>query len=150
MQLQVGDKAPNFNTVDQNDAIQTLEQYQGKKVILYFYPKDNTPGCTTQSCNLRDNYDSLLKQGYVVLGASACTQAKHINFAKKYNLPFPLLVDTEMKILEAYGVWQEKNTFGKTYMGIVRTTFVIDEKGIIEEMIKKVNTKEHTEQILSK
>ena len=150
MKLQVGDKAPSFNTIDQNDAIQTLEQYQGKKIILYFYPKDNTPGCTTQSCNLRDNYDSLLKQGYVVLGASACTQAKHINFAKKFDLPFPLLVDTEMKILEAYGVWKEKNTFGKKYMGIVRTTFVIDEQGVIEEIIEKVNTKEHTEQILSK
>lgn len=150
MKLSIGDKAPNFETIDQNNTVQSLEMYKGKKIILYFYPKDNTPGCTTQSCNLRDNYDALLKQGYIVLGASACTQAKHINFATKFDLPFPLLVDTEMKILNEYGVWQEKNTFGKKYMGIVRTTFVIDENGVIEEIITKVDTKNHTQQILSK
>ena len=148
MSLAIGDKAPNFNVNDQNGQATTLEQFKGKKVVLYFYPKDDTPGCTAQACNLRDNYESLLSKGYVVLGVSADTEQKHQKFIEKYDLPFPLLADTEKEIIESYGIWQEKKTFGKTYMGIVRTTFVINEEGIVEEIIEKVKTADHTQQIL--
>ena len=148
MSLAIGDKAPNFNVNDQNGQATTLEQFKGKKVVLYFYPKDDTPGCTAQACNLRDNYESLLGKGYVVLGVSADTEQKHQKFIEKYDLPFPLLADTEKEIIESYGIWQEKKTFGKTYMGIVRTTFVINEEGIVEEIIEKVKTADHTQQIL--
>ncbi len=146
--LKVGDKAPEFKaTIETGEEI-SLSDYQGKKVVLYFYPKDNTPGCTLQACNLRDNYDTLLKEGYVVLGVSQDTEKKHQNFIKKFDLPFPLIADTDHVVHNLYGVWQEKKMYGRTYMGTVRTTFVIDEKGIIEEIIAKVKTKEHTEQIL--
>jgi peroxiredoxin Q/BCP len=150
MGLQTGDEAPEITAKDQNGNDVRLSDFKGKKVILYFYPKDDTPGCTAQACNLRDNYDSLLSQGFVVLGVSVDNEKSHQKFIKKYDLPFPLLADTDHTIVEAYGVWVEKSMYGKTYMGTARTTFVIDEKGIISEIIQKVDTKNHTDQILSK
>ena len=147
--LKIGDIAPEINSVDQNNEQITLEQFKGKKVVLYFYPKDMTPGCTVQSCNLRDNYKELLAQGYVVLGCSADSPARHVKFIEKYDLPFSLISDEEKKVVEDYGVWALKKFMGKEYMGINRTTFIIDEKGIIEDIIQKVNTKEHTSQIIS-
>ena len=146
--LKIGDTAPEINSVDQNNAQITLEQFKGKKVVLYFYPKDMTPGCTVQSCNLRDNYKELLVKGYVVLGCSADSPARHVKFIEKYDLPFSLISDEEKKVVEDYGVWALKKFMGKEYMGINRTTFIIDEKGIIEDIIQKVNTKEHTSQII--
>ncbi len=148
MSLKTGDKAPSLLGKDQNGEVLKLEDFKGKKVILYFYPKDNTPGCTAQACNLKDNYDALLKAGYIVLGVSGDTEKKHQNFIEKFDLPFPLIADTELELCNAYGVWQEKKNYGKVYMGIVRTTFVIDAEGVIEEVIEKVKTKEHTAQIL--
>ena len=147
--LKIGDNAPAINSVDQNGDAITLEQFKGKNVVLYFYPKDMTPGCTAQSCNLRDNYKALLDKGYVVLGCSADSPARHIKFIEKYDLPFSLISDEEKKVVEDYGVWGLKKFMGKEYMGISRTTFVIDEKGMIEDIIEKVNTKEHTSQILN-
>ena len=146
--LKIGDIAPEINSVDQNNEQITLEQFKGKKVVLYFYPKDMTPGCTVQSCNLRDNYKELLAKGYVVLGCSADSPARHVKFIEKYDLPFSLISDEEKKVVEDYGVWLLKKFMGKEYMGINRTTFIIDEKGIIEDIITKVNTKEHTKQII--
>jgi thioredoxin-dependent peroxiredoxin len=148
--LEVGNKAPLFTGKDQNGDTVKLSDYAGKKVILYFYPNDDTPGCTAQACNLRDNISALKKAGYVVLGVSANDEKSHQKFIKKYSLPFTLLADTDLSINNAYGVWQEKNTFGKTYMGTVRTTFIIDEKGIITDIIKKIDTENHTDQILKK
>lgn len=148
LNLKVGDKAPSFTTTDQYEQAITLGELKGKKVILYFYPQDNTPTCTVQACNFRDNFKTLTDKGYVVLGVSADSLKKHQNFAKKFDLPFSLLMDMDKTIIEKYGVWQQKKTFGKTYMGIVRTTFVIDENGIIEQIIDKVKSKIHTEQIL--
>ena len=150
MTLKVGDKAPSFKTVDQDNKEINSEDLKGKKIILYFYPKDNTPGCTAQGCNLRDNYEDLQKQGYVVLGVSGDSQKKHQNFAQKHEFPFSLLVDEELEIIKKYDVWKEKSMFGKKYMGIARTTFVIDENGVISEVIDKVDTKNHTEQIVKK
>ena len=150
MALQVGDAAPKFAAKDQDGKEVKLSDFEGKKVILYFYPKDDTPGCTAQACNLRDNYDAILNKGYVVLGVSVDTEKSHVKFIKKFDLPFPLLADTDHAIVEAYGVWVEKSMYGRTYMGTARTTFVIDEKGVIEEIIQKVDTKNHTDQILSK
>ena len=147
--MNIGDKAPNFEGKDQNGETIKLSDFQGKKVVLYFYPKDNTPGCTAQSCNLRDNYELLLENGYVVLGVSSDNEKSHQKFITKFELPFPLIADTEKEIHHLFGTWQEKNTFGKTYMGTVRTTFVIDENGVIADIIKKVNTKEHTAQIIT-
>jgi len=146
-QLKEGMKAPLFEGIDQNGKLVKLTDKSGKKVILYFYPKDNTPGCTAEACNLRDNYNSLLKKGFSVIGVSADSEKSHKGFAEKYSLPFPLIADTSKKILNDYGVWGEKKLYGKTYMGVLRTTFVIDEKGIIEKIIEKVNTADHTEQI---
>lgn len=146
--MNTGDKAPDFAAPDQDGKTIRLSDYKGKKVILYFYPKDDTPGCTAQACNLRDNYDTLLKAGYIVLGVSSDDEKSHRKFIDKYSLPFPLIADTDKAINEAYGVWAEKNNFGKTYMGTVRTTFVIDEEGKISEIIAKVDTKNHTEQII--
>ncbi len=146
--LKIGDIAPAINSVDQNNESITLEQFKGKKVVLYFYPKDMTPGCTVQSCNLRDNYKELLAKGYVVLGCSADSPARHVKFIEKYDLPFSLISDEEKKVVEDYGVWALKKFMGKEYMGINRTTFIIDEKGIIEDIIQKVNTKQHTSQII--
>jgi len=148
LHLKIGDKAPAINSVDQNGDAITLEEFKGKKVILYFYPKDMTPGCTVQSCNLRDNYKALLDKGYVVLGCSVDSPARHLKFIEKYDLPFSLISDEDKKVVEDYGVWGLKKFMGKEYMGISRTTFVIDEKGMIEDIIEKVNTKEHTTQIL--
>ena len=147
--LNIGEKAPSINSIDENGEVITLEQFNGKKIVLYFYPKDMTPGCTVQSCNLRDNYQKLLDNGYVVLGCSADTPEKHQKFIKKYNLPFPLISDESKEVLNAYGVWGSKKFMGREYMGIIRTTFVIDEDGIIENIITKVNTKNHTTQIIN-
>jgi len=148
MTLKVGDKAPVFKGVDQDGNNISLADYKGKKVVLYFYPKDNTPGCTAQACNLRDNYKALLKAGYIVIGVSTDDEKSHLKFIKKFELPFPLIADTDKSINEQYGVWGEKSMFGKKYMGTIRTTFVIDEKGIISEIIDKVKTEDHTAQIL--
>ena len=149
MSLSIGDKAPDFKGRDQKGDEIKLSDFKGKKVVLYFYPKDDTPGCTAQACNLRDNYKALLKANYVVLGVSADDEKSHRKFIDKFNLPFSLIADTDKTINELYGVWREKSMFGKNYMGTVRTTFVIDEKGKIEDIIEKVNTEEHTSQILN-
>lgn len=146
--LKEGDKAPDFKAPDENGNIISLSDFAGKKLILYFYPKDNTPGCTVESCNLRDNYQLMQKQGYEVLGVSADTEEKHRKFISKFKLPFHLLADTDKKVLSDYGVWGLKKFMGKEYDGIHRTTFVIDENGVIEEVITKVKTKAHAEQIL--
>jgi len=141
--------AENFTLPDQNGKQHTLTDYIGKWVVLYFYPKDDTPGCTAESCNLRDNYSSLKKKGYEILGVSADTVKSHKKFEQKFKLPFPLLADTERKIIDAYSVWGKKKFWGKEFMGIVRTTFIIDEKGKIEKVIKEVDTEGHTEQVLA-
>jgi peroxiredoxin Q/BCP len=149
MQLTEGMKAPDFEGIDQNGNTVRLSDFAGKKVILYFYPKDNTPGCTAEACNLRDNYDHLLKKGFKVVGVSPDSEKSHKGFAGKYTLPFPLIADTEKKILNDYGVWGEKQMYGKSYLGVIRTTFTIDEKGVIEKIITKVDTSGHSEQIFS-
>ncbi len=146
--LEIGQIASDFAVKDQNGNVVELSSFRGKKVILYFYPKDNTPGCTAQACNLRDNYQELLDQGFVVLGVSVDDEASHQKFIEKFELPFPLLADTEHEIVEKYGVWQEKNMYGRKYMGTMRYTFVIDEEGAIEDIIKKVDTKNHSAQLL--
>jgi thioredoxin-dependent peroxiredoxin len=146
--LKAGDKAPEFVAKNQNGIEVKLSDFIGKKLVIYFYPKDNTPGCTAEACNLSDNYNSLLKNGYVVLGVSTDNEKSHQNFINKYKLPFDLLADTEKKLVNLYGVYGEKKLYGKPYMGTIRTTFIIDEKGIIERVIDKVDTKEHTSQIL--
>ena len=146
--LKVGDKAPVFQAKDEDGNEISLKDYSGKKIVLYFYPKDDTPTCTKQACNLRDNYKKLNKEGYEILGVSTDHEKSHKKFIKKYNLPFKLIADPDRIINELYGVWQEKTTFGKTYMGTVRTTFIINEKGIITEIISKVVSAEHAEQIL--
>lgn len=148
VKLKKGDKAPDFTGIDQDDKTHSLKDYKGKKVVLYFYPKDDTPGCTAEACNLRDNYSMLQKKGYVVLGVSADSVKSHKKFGKKFQLPFPLLADTDHKIIDAYSVWGKKKFWGKEFMGIVRTTFIIDEKGKIEKVIKEVDTEDHTEQVL--
>ncbi|MCL4166288.1 UNVERIFIED_CONTAM: hypothetical protein GTU68_030056 [Idotea baltica] len=148
MVLNIGDKAPDFETIDQNSNPVKLSDFKGQKVVIYFYPKDNTPTCTTQSCNIRDNYDAFLAKGMKVFGVSTSGLKAHQNFIKKFDLPFDLLLDTEHAITDLYGVWQEKKTFGKTYMGTVRTTFVINEEGNIESIIDSVKAKEHSSQIL--
>jgi peroxiredoxin Q/BCP len=147
--LKKGDSAPSFSCTDENGDIISLTSYKGKKLVLYFYPKDNTPGCTVESCNLRDNYTQLLQQGYEVLGVSADTEKKHQSFIKKFDLPFHLLADVDKKVINDYGVWGPKKFMGREYEGIHRTTFVIDEKGVIEEVFSKVVTKAHAEQILN-
>ena len=147
--LKIGDKAPVIDSIDQNGKKITSAEFEGKKVVLYFYPKDMTPGCTIQSCNLRDNYKALLDKGYVVLGCSADSPARHQKFIKKYDLPFSLISDEDKKVVQDYGVWGPKKFMGKEYMGISRTTFVIDAKGVIEDVITKVDTKQHTTQILT-
>ena len=147
--VEVGQTAPDFEAKDQNGKIITLSQYKGKKVVLYFYPRDNTPGCTAQACDLRDNIEQLADNGYQVIGVSTDSEAKHRNFIEKYELPFPLIADTDNAVHERYGTWQLKKNYGKEYMGTVRTTFIIDEQGKVSEVIAKVKTKEHTAQILS-
>ena len=148
MALSIGDKAPDFESINQKGKEVKLSSFVGRKVVLYFYPKDMTPGCINESCDLRDNYKRLQATGYEVLGVSADSVKSHLNFVTKKDLPFDLLADTEKEIIEAYGVWQLKKFMGKEYMGIVRTTFIIDEKGMLEDIINKVKTKEHTAQIL--
>ncbi|MCY7420644.1 MAG: thioredoxin-dependent thiol peroxidase [Chitinophagaceae bacterium] len=146
--LKVGDTAPLFTGVDQNGASISLKDFKGKKVVLYFYPKDDTPGCTAQACNLRDNYTSLLSQGFQVIGVSNDNIKKHKKFEDKYQLPFPLVADEDKLIVEQYGVYGEKKFMGKTYMGIDRTTFLIDEKGRINNIIEKPDTANQSQQVL--
>jgi len=146
--LKIGDRAPEINAIDQNENSINLESYKGKKVVLYFYPKDMTPGCTAQSCNLSDNYQLLQQKGYEVIGVSCDSVKRHQKFIEKHNLPFNLISDEDKKVVSDYGVWQLKKFMGREYMGIVRTTFIIDEKGLISDIISKVNTKEHTAQII--
>lgn len=148
MKLSIGDKAPAISSKDQHGNLIQLSSFLGKKVILYFYPKDNTPGCTEQSCNLRDNEMALKAKGFEILGVSVDDEKSHQKFIEKFSLPFPLIADTDKKVVDDYGVWVEKSMYGKTYMGIARTTFIIDEVGIITNIISKVVTKDHTSQIL--
>jgi peroxiredoxin Q/BCP len=148
MGLRIGDKAPDFTVNDQDGKAVKLSSLKGKKVVLYFYPKDMTPGCTTEACNLRDNYKLLMKQGYEVLGISTDNEKTHQKFIARENLPFRLLADTDKKVHDLYGTWIEKSMYGRKYMGTARNTFVIDEKGMIEDIIQKVDTKNHIDQIL--
>ena len=146
--LKEGDKAPDFSGINEKEESISLSDFTGKKLILFFYPKDNTPGCTAAACDLRDNYTILKTKGFELLGVSPDSAKKHQNFISKYEFPFPLLADTEKETLNAYGVWGTKKMYGREYMGVFRTTFVIDEKGIIEKVFTKVKTKTHTAQIL--
>ncbi len=148
-QLKVGDKAPVFKGLNQKGEEVSLNDFSGKKLILYFYPKDNTPGCTAESCNLSDNYNAWLEKGFEVVGVSPDSVQSHEKFAGKFGFKFNLIADTEKEILQAYGVWGEKSMYGKKYMGVLRTTFVIDEKGEIAEVFEKVETKDHTKQIIN-
>ena len=146
-ELNIGDKAPEINAKNQKGETIKLYDFHGKKVILYFYPKDNTPGCTTEACNFRDNYQSLLKDGFEVLGVSTDSEQSHQKFIAKFDLPFNLLADEDQKIVNDYGVWVEKNMYGRKYMGIARTTFVINEEGVIDHIVKKVDNKNASQQI---
>ncbi|MCX7547349.1 thioredoxin-dependent thiol peroxidase [Xanthomarina sp. F1114] len=146
--LKPGDKAPDFTAKDQDGNSISLKDYKGKKLVLFFYPKASTPGCTAEACNLSDNYSKFQKAGYEILGASADSAKRQSNFKNKYNFPYPLLADEDKAVIEAYGIWGPKKFMGREYEGIHRTTFVIDENGIIEDVISKVKTKEHTAQIL--
>jgi thioredoxin-dependent peroxiredoxin len=148
-ELTEGAKAPAFKSKDQNGNTISLSDYKGKKLILFFYPKDSTPTCTVEVCNLRDNYALLQKNGFELLGVSIDNEKSHQKFITKNNLPFPLLTDTDLKIVNAYKIWVEKKLYGRTYMGTARTTFIIDEKGKIEHIIDKVNSKDHAGQILA-
>ncbi len=149
--MNIGDKAPEVLGIDENGKEILLSNYQGKKLVLYFYPKDNTSGCTAEACSLRDNYAALRKQGYEVIGVSVDSEASHRKFIEKYELPFPLIADTDKKLVEAMGVWGEKSMYGRKYMGTFRTTFLINEEGIIERIFlpKEIKTKTHGEQILA-
>jgi len=146
--LKIGDKAPGFETKDQYGKTINLEDFKGKKVILFFYPKASTPGCTAEACNLRDNYQTFQNKGYEILGVSADSEKRQLNFSTKQELPYSLLADEDKEVIMAYGVWGPKKFMGKEYDGIHRTTFVIDEDGKIEDVITKVKTKEHSAQIL--
>jgi thioredoxin-dependent peroxiredoxin len=147
-EFKIGDKAPDFNSIDQDGNPLSLKDFKGHKVILYFYPKDSTPGCTAEACNLRDNYGMLLKKGYKIIGVSADDEKSHKNFIAKNVLPFPLIPDKEKIIIRNYGVWGKKKLYGREYEGINRMTFIISEDGKIEKIFNKVDTKNHTEQIL--
>ncbi|HKL36864.1 MAG TPA: thioredoxin-dependent thiol peroxidase [Salegentibacter sp.] len=147
--LEAGDKAPDFSVVNQDGNTVKLSDFKGKKLVLFFYPKASTPGCTAEACNIRDNWERFQEKGYAILGVSADTQKRQSNFKNKYDFPFPLLADEDKEVIQAYGVWGPKKFMGKEYNGIHRTTFIIDEEGKIEEVIKKVKTKAHTDQILS-
>ncbi len=146
--LKEGDKAPRFSGKNQDGKEIKLEDFSGKKLILYFYPKDNTPGCTAEACNLNDNYNSWLDKGFEVIGVSPDSMESHQKFRKKFGLKFDLIADTEKEILQAYEAWGEKSMYGKKYMGVLRTTFVIDENGVIQKIFEKVETKDHTNQII--
>ena len=146
--LQPGDKAPDFSGVDENGDKISLKHFKGKKVVLYFYPKDNTSGCTAEACDFRDSYSRIKRKGVVLLGVSPDSESSHQKFKEKYDLPFPLIADTDKKISNEYGVWQEKSMYGRKYMGIVRSTFVIDEKGKIMAVFPKVKVKGHVDEVL--
>jgi peroxiredoxin Q/BCP len=148
VQLKEGATAPLFKGKDQDGKLISLEDFKGKKIILYFYPKDDTPGCTAEACNLRDNYEDLISRGFSIIGISPDDEKSHVKFKTKYELPFSLIADHEKKILNAYGAWGEKSMYGKKYEGVLRTTFIIDESGKIMKIINKVDTKNHTNQIL--
>lgn len=148
--LNIGDKAPAFTGLDQDGKTISLSDFKGSKLILYFYPKDNTPGCNAEACNLSDNYEMWLAKGFKVLGVSPDGQSSHLKFIAKFNLPFPLVSDTEKEVIKAYGAWGPKKLYGREYEGLLRTTFVISEDGIIEQIFTKVKTKDHTNQILEK
>ncbi|GDX49522.1 peroxiredoxin [Bacteroidota bacterium] len=148
MNLQIGSPAPDFSANNQKGETLSIGHFTGKKLVLYFYPKDDTPGCTAEACSLRDNYQDLMAKGYAILGVSPDTEAKHQKFIAKYNLPFDLLADIDNTVSLAYGVWVEKSMYGRKYMGIARTTFVIDEQGNLAEIIEKVDTKNHATQII--
>lgn len=146
--LKIGDKMPHFEVVDQDGKIVTSNDLIGRKTIIYFYPKDNTSGCTAEACNLRDNYEALIAKGYNVVGVSKDSAASHRKFIDKYELPFTLLADTTTDMQQTFGVWAEKSLYGRKYMGTLRQTFIFDEQGILTEIIEKVDTKNHAEQIL--
>ncbi|WP_406683920.1 thioredoxin-dependent thiol peroxidase [Seonamhaeicola sp. MEBiC1930] len=146
--LKIGDKAPDFTSVDQDGNTISLTDYKGRKLVLFFYPKANTPGCTLEACNLSDNYERFTSLGYDILGVSADTQKRQTNFRNKFKFPYPLLADEDKSVINAYEVWGEKKFMGRIYDGIHRITFIIDENGIIEDVITKVKTKAHTDQIL--
>ena len=146
--LKVGDIAPKFTAKDQDGNNIELSRFEGKKVVLYFYPKDDTPGCTAEACSLRDDYAEILNKGILVIGVSADSQSSHKKFISKYNLPFPIIADEDKSVIKAYGVWGEKKMYGKSYEGILRTTYIISESGKIEYVIEKVDTKNHSKQIL--
>lgn len=146
-EIKEGSKAPDFKGVNQNNETIKLSDFKGKKLVLYFYPKDNTSGCTAEACNLNDNYKDFLDKGFSIIGVSPDSVKSHQKFIEKYNLKFDLIADEEKQILETYGVWGEKNMYGRKYMGVNRTTFIINEKGIIDKILKKVKTKEHSQQI---
>lgn len=147
-QLKTGDKAPLFRGKDQDEKWVSLEDFKGKKVILYFYPKDDTPGCTAEACNLRDNYEELMDKGFAIVGVSPDNEKSHAKFKSKYELPFSLIADPGASIIRSYDAWGEKNNYGKKYMGVLRTTYVIDESGFIQKIFKKVDTHNHSRQIL--
>ena len=146
--LKIGDKAPNFVAKDSEDNTLKLRDFEGKKLVLFFYPKANTPGCTVEACNLRDNYAVLQEQGYELLGVSADSEKRQTNFKNKYEFPFPLLADEDKVVINAFGVWGEKKFMGRTYDGIHRKTFIVDKEGIVERVIDKVKTKDHANQIM--
>ena len=149
MKLKAGDKAPSIEALDQFGKRISLSDFAGSKVILYFYPKDDTPGCTAEACSLRDNNTILLEKGFKIIGVSADDAKAHVRFTEKYKLPFPLIPDTDKKVIQDYGVWGRKKFMGREYDGIIRTTFVISEDGHILKIIEKVDTKDHADQILS-
>ena len=146
--LKIGDKMPQFEVMDQNGNMVSSTDLLGKKTIIYFYPKDNTSGCTAEACNLRDNYQAMVAKGYNVIGVSKDSAKSHKNFAEKYDLPFTLLADTSTEMIQAFGAWGEKTLYGKKYMGTLRTTFIFNEEGILTEIIEKVDTSNHAAQIL--
>ena len=148
LKLQVGDKAPNFQGINEYGKSIKLADFKGRKLILFFYPKDNTPGCTAEACSLRNSYTELRDKGFELLGISADDSKRHLKFKEKYNLPFPLIADTELSMLNDYGVWGLKKFMGREYDGIIRTTFVVSEGGLIERIFNKINTSDHAEQIL--
>ncbi len=146
--MKIGDKAPHFEGKDQNGNLIKLTDFAGKKLVLYFYPKDSTPGCTAEACDLRDNYERFLEKGYAIVGVSKDSEKSHQKFIEKHSLPFPLIADTSTEIMQAYESWGLKKFMGREYMGTIRRTFVIDENGVIEQIIDKVDTKNHSAQIL--
>ena len=146
--LQVGDKIPAFSVIDETGKSVTERDVIGRKTVIYFYPKDSTPGCTAEACNIRDNYQSFMARGYQVFGVSKDSQASHVKFKEKYDLPFPLLSDPTTEMLQSFGAWGEKKLYGKSSMGTLRKTFIFDENGLLVRIIEKVDTKNHTAQIL--